>query len=171
MKKFLLAVLFVTVLSYSNQTKAQCNGASVSITNFTAIPNTTSVSYSFDWTYLQGNASIQVVDSCNGVFVGASTCIPRLKDSTAGVHHVTGTFNVACNGVLLVSVLIWTNTDCGGKSCVAASRTINQIGLPVSFKSFNAARNRSSVSLKWETASEQNNSGFAIERNTKGAWA
>ncbi len=38
--------------------------------------------------------------------------------------------------------------------------------LPVDFKSFTAARNRSNVLLKWETMTEQNNRGFAIERNT-----
>ncbi len=45
----------------------------------------------------------------------------------------------------------------------------NSVGcapLPVDFKSFTAARNRSTVLLKWETMTEQNNSGFAIERNT-----
>lgn len=42
--------------------------------------------------------------------------------------------------------------------------------LPVSFKSFTAARNQSNVILKWETLWEQNNSGFAVERNTNGAW-
>jgi Secretion system C-terminal sorting domain len=40
------------------------------------------------------------------------------------------------------------------------------ISLPVDFKSFTAARNRSNVLLKWETTSEQNNRGFAVERNT-----
>jgi len=44
------------------------------------------------------------------------------------------------------------------------------IGLPVDFKSFTATRNRSNVLLKWETASEQNNSGFAVERNISGLW-
>lgn len=44
------------------------------------------------------------------------------------------------------------------------------IPLPVSFKSFTATRNRSNVLLRWETASEQNNSGFAVERNTGGNW-
>ena len=39
-----------------------------------------------------------------------------------------------------------------------------QSPLPVKFKSFTAARNHSAVALTWVTASEQNNSGFAIER-------
>ncbi|MBI5858508.1 MAG: T9SS type A sorting domain-containing protein [Sphingobacteriales bacterium] len=42
--------------------------------------------------------------------------------------------------------------------------------LPVDFKSFTATRNRSNVLLKWETAFEVNNTGFAIERNTNGSW-
>ena len=44
------------------------------------------------------------------------------------------------------------------------------IPLPVQFKSFTAIRNHSNVSLTWETASEQNNSGFAVERNTNAVW-
>ena len=46
----------------------------------------------------------------------------------------------------------------------------SQIPLPVSFKSFTAARNRSNVLVKWETATEINNSGFAVERNINGTW-
>jgi len=42
--------------------------------------------------------------------------------------------------------------------------------LPVSFKSFTATRNHSIVLLKWETATEQNNSGFYIERSIGGIW-
>ena len=42
--------------------------------------------------------------------------------------------------------------------------------LPVEFKSFTAARSRSNVLLKWETSSEINNSGFAVERNMNGTW-
>ena len=42
--------------------------------------------------------------------------------------------------------------------------------LPVNITSFTAARNHSNVMLKWETNWEQNNRGFAIERNTNGTW-
>jgi hypothetical protein len=44
------------------------------------------------------------------------------------------------------------------------------IPLPVNFKSFSAARDHATVNLRWETATEQNNQGFAIERNVRGTW-
>lgn len=43
------------------------------------------------------------------------------------------------------------------------------IPLPVDFKSFTATRSRSNVMLKWETSSEKNNSGFAVERSLDNA--
>jgi hypothetical protein len=42
--------------------------------------------------------------------------------------------------------------------------------LPVSFKSFTAQRNATTVMLKWETGSELNNKGFAVERIINGSW-
>jgi hypothetical protein len=169
MKKILLATLLVVSLGYSNQTKAQCSGA-VIISNFAVLAPGNQVFYSFDWQFVQGNASIQIVDSCNGVFVAARRCLPTLKDSTAGVHHITGSFPTSCSGVLSVALIIWTNNSCGGNHCTAANVQIEHITLPVTFSSFNAARNRSNVVLKWETATEVNNSGFAVERNINGAW-
>ncbi|GEM_PF-297708 len=45
------------------------------------------------------------------------------------------------------------------------------IGLPVSLKSFTATRtSRNNVDLKWETATEVDAAGFALERNTAGNW-
>ncbi len=42
--------------------------------------------------------------------------------------------------------------------------------LPVEFVSFSAARDGSAVVLAWQTASETNNAGFAIEQQAGGAW-
>jgi Secretion system C-terminal sorting domain len=42
--------------------------------------------------------------------------------------------------------------------------------LPVSFKSFSAARNNQTIALKWETAFEQNSKGFYVQRNVNGEW-
>jgi Secretion system C-terminal sorting domain len=47
---------------------------------------------------------------------------------------------------------------------------VSNIPLPVNFKSFTAVRNHSTVALKWETSTEQNSNGFAIERNIRGTW-
>ncbi len=44
------------------------------------------------------------------------------------------------------------------------------IPLPVGLSSFSASRNLDAVMVRWTTAFEQNNNGFAIERNTTGAW-
>ena len=45
------------------------------------------------------------------------------------------------------------------------------IGLPVKFKSFTATRtNSTNVAVKWETLSEENAAGFAVERNVRGTW-
>lgn len=169
MKKFLLFISITILLVSQNKLIAQCSGA-VIINNFAVLAPGNTINYSFDWQYVQGNASIQVVDSCNGQFEQAS-CIPSLKDSAAGIHHVAGSFPTTCNGIITVAILIWTNNSCGGNSCEAASRTIAHIPLPVRFISFNAKRNNSSsVSLTWQTAMESNNSGFAVERNTDGLW-
>ena len=45
-----------------------------------------------------------------------------------------------------------------------------EIVTPVSFKAFTASRKGGSVDLSWTTASEQNNQGFNIQRNTGGEW-
>lgn len=43
--------------------------------------------------------------------------------------------------------------------------------LPVKFVSFNAARSGQNVNLTWQTASEENNTGFEVQRYTgSGAW-
>ncbi|HKC34970.1 MAG TPA: T9SS type A sorting domain-containing protein [Chitinophagaceae bacterium] len=43
--------------------------------------------------------------------------------------------------------------------------------LPISLRSFTAARNSSTVLLKWETVTEENSRGFYIERNlSNGSW-
>jgi hypothetical protein len=46
----------------------------------------------------------------------------------------------------------------------------NCIPLPVQFVSFSAFRKTNDVIIKWETALESGNNGFAIERNINGTW-
>lgn len=170
MKKILLSLSIMAVMGLTAKVQAQCNGASVSITNLTINPTTNSVAYNFNWQYVNGNASIQVQFLCDGVLITSHPCIPRLTDSTAGIHSVSGNQAITCGGVLRVQVVVWASNNCGGTNCVAAFRDVTQSTLPVDFKSFTAARNHSNVLLKWETLTEKNNTGFAVERNTTGSW-
>jgi len=42
--------------------------------------------------------------------------------------------------------------------------------LPVELTTFDAVREDGAVVLRWETATETNNAGFAVERSVEGAW-
>jgi Secretion system C-terminal sorting domain len=72
-------------------------------------------------------------------------------------------------------VIVRANATAPGAATVTITKNdINYLGsctlLPVNFQSFTVSRNNSRVLLKWETASEQNNSGFVVERNASGTW-
>ncbi len=61
------------------------------------------------------------------------------------------------------------------KSTVGCSQDIevilnSQAPLPVTYKSFTATRSGNKVALTWETAMEENNRGFHIQRNMDGSW-
>ncbi len=73
-------------------------------------------------------------------------------------------------------IIVRSNATAPGAATVTITKNdINYLGtctlLPVNFKSFSARRDGSKVLLSWETASEQNNSGFSIERNINGTWS
>jgi hypothetical protein len=171
MKKILLTLFLAVSLGFFNKSQAQCSGGSVTIANFVLLPALQQVIYSFDWQYIQGNASIEVVFKCNGVQIGSLPCIPRLKDSAAGFHNVSGTFSTTCSGTFRMEIRIWTNPTCGGTFCVADFREITNIPLPVKFSFFTASRtSANAVKLAWQTTSEINNSGFEVQRNTTGTW-
>jgi hypothetical protein len=51
-------------------------------------------------------------------------------------------------------------------------QVISGAAIPVELASFDAAASEGDVDLKWQTASETNNAGFAVERKAKGgAWS
>ncbi|MBX2974816.1 MAG: T9SS type A sorting domain-containing protein [Ignavibacteriaceae bacterium] len=56
----------------------------------------------------------------------------------------------------------------GGLNYVATFKT--DAGLPVQLSSFNASVINKSVNLKWQTATEQNNYGFEVERASNNDW-
>jgi hypothetical protein len=173
MKKILLIlVIAVATLGATQQSKAQCAGAVVLITNVSFNQSPTHYIFSFQWTYLSGNPSLQVRFRCGGVYTGVeSRCLPKLTDSAAGPHFFKDSFLIAttpCAAPAAKEIVIgvWTSSNCNGLFCPSTSN----ISLPVKFGSFKAVRNGGNVNITWSTVSELNNQGFAIERNTNGSW-
>ena len=73
-------------------------------------------------------------------------------------------------------IIVRANATAPGAATVSITKNgINFLGscslLPVTFTSFNAKRDQSNVVLQWETSFEQNNRGFAVERNINGIWS
>ena len=73
-------------------------------------------------------------------------------------------------------IIIRANATAPGAATVTITKAgINFQGscslLPVTLTSFTAKRDQSTVALQWETSSEQNNSGFALERSVNGEWS
>ncbi len=174
MKKILLSIFALVAIGFASRVEAQCTGANVTLFNITVTnPATGTFEWSYNWKYNQGNASILAVLTCGGVEVATSVCNPNLAGqadhNTSFVGFASGTLvlpDPTCPGVREIEFRIYSSSNCNGTYCGVPQTII----LPVNFGSFTATRNRSAVSLQWETLSEENNSGFALERNTGTGW-
>lgn len=109
---------------------------------------------------LAGSSATPVVDQC---FL-ASTVF-------GGANYTTNPFTIACGSTITVRITRHTasNGVCQGGTC-GNTIIIQESPLPVVFASFTARRSGAVVLLNWQTSSEQNNSGFAVERYTNGNW-
>src|SRR5258705_2059509 len=165
MKKILLSIIFVALLGAFHQASAQCNGASVLITNIVISNLGNTYSYSYNWKYINGNASVLVVLKCNGVVVDQGPCNDDLRHKAVASGDINGTYfesnsvtyTTTCVGLKEIEFRIYASSNCNGTFCPLPALS----PLPVTFASFTAARNRTNVNIAWSTATEQNNSGFA----------
>jgi hypothetical protein len=101
----------------------------------------------------------------NGVFDGVDSTSPALVKTVNTIAEAGQFFDIIQTAYTFV--VYKTKRGCFDKVVPIVNGCSP---LPVDFKSFTATRNRNNVLLKWETSSELNNSGFAVERNLNGAW-
>lgn len=84
---------------------------------------------------------------------------------------VTGPVPLANRNQDLFIMVTQTSGEASGASRVLTLTSTLCAPLPVTFKSFKADRtNQSSVVLNWETLTEIDNRGFALQRNVRGTW-
>jgi hypothetical protein len=107
-----------------------------------------------------------------------STSVDALVTDTTTFNLAAGVgSNTAISGSIPAAninqdLLIVTNLSIGGTAVFLIPTTVCA-PLPVTFMSFTATRSsRSNVILRWTTANEINNSGFAVQRNmgVSGVW-
>ena len=118
---------------------------------------------------------IYIISAGTGDTLGSSAALPL--NLTTGLNtlvaQVNATVTPATDFIVLLDV---SNVNCnvnGSLRFVIDNVFINATAggpLPVYFKSFRAVRSNQTVLLNWETATEQNNRGFHVERNTNGRW-
>ena len=119
---------------------------------------------------------ILITDAATGDTLGSSGEIPL--NLTTGINtlvaQINGTVPPLTEFIVLLDV---SNLSCsvnGSLRFVIDNVLISESGggpLPVYFKSFKAMRiSAQQVSVNWITASEQNNRGFYIQRNSGGTW-
>jgi len=148
-----------------------------------------SVTGSVNCSSLQFNASISnnTTNSIDGYFrlyadVNGDTYFTPATDTliTDTTHFTVGagaTVNV--NGPIpsanvnqdIFMLMTQTSGPAAGTSAVVLLPSQLCAPLPVTLNTFTAARNRANVTLKWETTTEINNRGFALQRNLgNGNW-
>ncbi len=118
-----------------------------------------------------GRAGISLTVTVNGSTV-ISECISFQHMKDIQTNYTSAEFT-ACNLLLVeVSITPFNGNQCqsAGNGCSPTLFSSGGAPLPVLFSGFSVTRNRNLVTLKWETATEINNSGFVIERNSNGDW-
>lgn len=110
-------------------------------------------------------------------FNPAGSIIPVAANGTASFITVVNTNAIGVKSFTLTTTTTDEITGTNASTCGSANTTsetqqmLNIVTtLPVSFKSFTATRSNANVMVKWETSTEVNNSGFAVERNVNGTW-
>jgi hypothetical protein len=173
MKKSVLFAIFATIVMGINSVKAQSscpvilNGTFHFITD-QSNPCTRSISFDF-YNPGSGNKWINVNITVNNVQV-INDCVDAKGQPNVTRTYTSATFTACSLSSVVVKVTPYTGNSCGGSACGATLISTAGSPLPVTFGTFIATKNGSAVVLKWETLTEINNSGFAIERNINGNW-
>lgn len=130
----------------------------------------------FASTPCSGVAKIYIISASTGATLGSSA--EMALNLTTGLNSLTAQVNASvAPGTAFIVLLDISNVNCGVNGALRYAidnvLIVSTAGgpLPVYFKSFNAIRSSGqNVLVSWVTATEQNNRGFYIQRNTSGNW-
>lgn len=104
------------------------------------------------------------------VEITAGTPAFSIAGGTTSTTQLTGPIPAQYGGLNLILVTTLVDGFASGSSAADLIAASECAALPVRFKSFNATRKNQDVLLSWETASEDNNRGFSVQRNLGKGW-
>jgi len=171
MKKAVLAVLFVTATLFASIASGQCPLIlKQTYQIITSQVNPCQRQVSFDYIgQSNGLSSINVTVRVNNAIV-VNDCIDASHAKDIQKNYISGVFTACDMAAIGVTVTPYNTGNCSNTPCSAPISSIGGAPLPVKFSAFSAIRIKDMVTLNWETATEINNAGFAIERNDNGNW-
>ncbi len=119
------------------------------------------------WIDGYGNDSLYTLWLNQGTF--DSPIISTIEGTVAIFGQNSVTINPGESADFYFGISLGTNQEtCLSNMSVCENKF--SASLPVELTSFTAVSNGSKVTLNWSTATELNNQGFEIQRNTNGAW-
>lgn len=158
----------------------------LSITNNGTVDNfSVNVQGTIDNPTLDNTQAVQLQWNITEEVAGGSDAILSFRWTTAqegvnvnhGViavgHYTGGSYTgVSCDPVVELTPTIFLVTTNIGVTSFSPFIVGNQAVMPVELASFTSSVNANNVKLNWSTVSEENNSGFDIERkNVTGEWS
>lgn len=147
------------------------NGSAVTAVNFKvdlALPSTGSVSPSYTIRIIYGVGGAQNF-TCSGTWAGAGA--PAITTTSTPYYFTISGISLPATNFKIILTLSTASSD---KDVIGTNFQANAqlapagAALPVKFQSLDARSVNSSVSLKWNVATEQDLSGYSIERSTDG---
>lgn len=164
MKKTVLTIILASFCFVISNAQSSCPVIDQSTFHFVDQRNPTKKRISFSYyNTTNGKKSIVVVVKVKNEEV-INDVINISGDKKKEKRYTSDDFTAPNLADVVVEITPHSSQNAGGSACSGTFRSIGGAPLPVSFGSFTATRSHSLVSLKWETLTESNNTGFNIER-------
>lgn len=173
MKTTVLSVFAAVAILFSVSVNAQSScpvitNSSFQIQTDAGNPCLRTVTFNF-YNPTNGAKRINVVITAGSAVI-INDCVDASNQVNVVRTYTSASFTACDISQIKVAITPYTGSHCGSSACAPTTYSIGGAPLPVVFTYFSAQRNNDVVVLKWETATEINNTGFAIERNKNGTW-
>ena len=150
------------IMIYYNTMNATLNSATVGVENATG---TVGLQVVYNANYVQNNMALKIEAAPEWLL--SNTYSGTLHSGNSVAVQLTFKAEDFPMGNYSMDMVITSNSPTNPSITVPIQMLI---AIPVELSSFSAVSERDNVILKWQTATETNNSGFEVQRKSKNEW-